>query len=174
MNDWLQTHSSQIYVGIITGISIIFIVFLFFRPWFYISKKISLTDKVYRFKIINFTLLKCTEIDIYLRHVKESDAYPKGKDVVHTLIPVKTKSFIYVPGLVFGLFKAHRPNCLQVQCTDSDLKQIVESNNEYLELIIKARHGISNLQTTKKRTYKHVKYVRNGRFNSGVSCKIPG
>jgi len=171
MIDWLTAHSNAIYVGILTGISILFIVFLLFRPWFYISKKISYHDFNYKFKIINFTLSKCTEIDIYLREVKVQDAFPKGKDIEHKLIPLKTKSFIYVPGIIGGLMKNHRPNCMQVKCTDSTLNTIIEDDNRYLELIIKARHGVSNLQTTKKRQFKHVKYVMDGKFQSGISCK---
>lgn len=172
MTDWLTINWHQVYVGVISGMTIIILVFLLFRPWFYISKKISVVDGVYKFKLINFTLLKCTEIDIYLREVKVSDAYPKGKDVEHKLIKLKTKSFIYVPGFIYGILNSHRPNCMQVKCVDKDLKQIVESDNQYLELIIKARHGISNLQTTKKRSYKHVKYVQEGQFKSGISCTI--
>lgn len=171
MIDWFSEHSDSIYVGIITGVSILFIVFLFFRPWFYISKHIAFHDGFYKFKIINFTLSKCTEIDIYLREVKVFDAYPKGKDIEHKLIPLKTKSFIYVPGIISGYMYSHRPNCMQVKCEDEDLKTIVEDNNRYLELIIKARHGISNLQTTKKRQFKHVKYVMDGKFKSGITCR---
>jgi hypothetical protein len=151
INQLSTLNNSNILSGIITGLIILLIVFVFFRPWFYISKKISVSDGVFRFKVINFTLIKCTEIDFYLRQVSEIDAYPKGKDVIHELIPINTKSFIYVPGLIRGLLNSHRPNCLQVKCTNKDLSQIVEADNTYLELIIKARHGISNLQTTKKR-----------------------
>ena len=106
-----------------------------------------------------------------LRQVSEVDAFPKGKDAVHDLIDLNTKSFIYVSGLIVGLMKRHRPNCLQVKCKDVNLEEIINADNKYLEIIIKARHGMSNLQTTKKRQYKHSKYVMKGQFRSGISCK---
>jgi len=77
--DWITQNIESIFIGIISAFIFIFIVFFFFRPWLYISKKICKDGDVYRFKVINFTLIKCTDIDMYLRQVKEIDAYPKVK-----------------------------------------------------------------------------------------------
>lgn len=173
MIDWIQLNSNEILTGITSAFVFIFIVFLLFRPWLYISKKISKDGQTYKFKVINLTLIKCTEIEIYLRQTTEIDAFPKGKDTKQKLLKVKTKSFIYVPGAIAGVLNSNRPNCLQVEAdTESDVKDIVKANGTYLELIVKARHGISNLQSIKKRNFKHEQYVVDGKFHSGFTCKI--
>lgn len=172
MINWIISNGEQIFISVLSGIILVVIVFLIFRPWLYISNKISVKNGVYKFKIINFTFVKCTDLHIYLREVKERDAYPKGKDAEYRLIPVHSNSFIYISGSVTGLFSGHRPNCIQIKVDDQDLNSLIENHGTYLELIVNVRHGISNLQTTKKRTFKHEQYVRNGKWESGFSTKI--
>lgn len=172
MIDWLSNNFNQIVLSIFSGILLVIIIFLIFRPWFYISSKISVKDGVYKFKIINLTFVKCTDLNIYLRETTEIDAYPKGKDVVYNIMDINTDSFIYISGSITGIFSRHRPNCIQIKVEDQNLENIIANNGTYIELIVNARHGISNLQTTKKRTYSHVEYVKDGVWSSGFSTKI--
>lgn len=172
MINWIISNGEQILISIISGILLVILVFLLFRPWLYISSKISHKDGVYKFKIINFTLVKCTDLHIYLREVKEKDAYPKGKDAEYRLLPVHSSSFIYISGSITGVCSRHRPNCIQIKVDDQDLNSLICNHGTYLELIVNVRHGISNLQTTKKRTFKHEEYVTNGKWESGFSTKI--
>ncbi|MEZ4969219.1 MAG: hypothetical protein R2814_06090 [Flavobacteriaceae bacterium] len=111
-------------------------------------------------------------MNIYLRKVQEEEAFPNGKDVEYKLLHVHTSSFIYISGLITGIFNSHRPNCIQIKADKDDLRDIVTNKGVYLELIITARHGISGLQKAKKRTYKHKQYVKSGKFESGFSTKI--
>ena len=103
------------------------------------------------------------------------DAYPKGKDLSYELItPVKSDSFIYIPSLIQGILNSKRLNCIQIKVekNDVDLKKIIENDRTYLEIIVSTHHGMSNLQSTKKKVYKHIKYIDKGKFESGFSFKI--
>lgn len=172
MIQWLYNNNEQIGLSILSGILLVIIIFLLFRPWFYISSKISHKDGTYKFKIINLTFVKCTDLNIYLRETREVDAYPKGKDVVYDIMDINTDSFIYISGSITGLCSSHRPNCIQIKVENQNLNEIIAANGTYIELIVNAKHGISNLQTTKKRTYRHKEYVKNGVWASGFSTKI--
>ena len=146
---------------------------MIFRPWFIISSYVCETENNFKFKIINLSLVKCTNLNIYLRKVSETDAFPKGKDVTYELIPVNTDSFIYISGILSGILNSHRPNCVQVKVEkEHKLDDIIKNNGTYLELIVSAQHGMSNLQTTKKKNYKHVDYLKKGVFKSGFTFSI--
>ena len=169
--EWLNT-TNGIWTGVASGFTFLFLVFFAFRPWFFISKKISIQDGGYKFKIINFTLVKCWDVRVYLRKAEEEDAFPQGKDVYYTPIKLKTDSYVYISGALVGIFNSDRPNCIQAKVDGEDLKSIVESPNDYLEMIVTGRHGVSGLQKAKKRTFKHKQYVKKGTFESGFSTKI--
>ncbi|MFS4454835.1 hypothetical protein [Maribacter sp. 2304DJ31-5] len=169
--EWLNS-TNGVWTGLVSAFSFLFIVFFAFRPWFYVSKKISKKDGSYKFKIINFTLVKCWDVKVYLRKVEEKHAFPKGKDLTYTKIDLKTDSYVYISGSITGITSIDRPNCIQAKVVNEDLKQIVDEDNVYLELIVTGRHGLSGLQKAKKRTFKHVRYVKDGMFESGFSTKI--
>jgi|GEM_PF-2817981 len=169
--EWIN-DSKGIWTGLASAFTFLFLVFFLFRPWFYISKKVSKHGEGYKFKIINFTLVKCWDVKVHLRKVEEEDAFPKGKDVVYSKINLKTESFVYISGSVTGIFNKDRPNCIQSLVLNEDIRSIVQEPNVYLELIVSAKHGISGLQKAKKRTFKHQQYVKDGMFQSGFSTKI--
>jgi hypothetical protein len=169
--EWLNS-SNGVWTSLFSAFSFLFIVFFGFRPWFYISKRISSKDGIYKFKIINFTLVKCWDVKVYLRKVNEERAYPKGKDLSYTQVDLKTPSYVYISGAVTGIFNEERPNCIQAKVVKEDVKKIVEEPNVYLELIITGRHGLTGLQKAKKRKFQHVKFVKEGAFESGFSDEI--
>lgn len=170
---WFESNYNYILISILSSFLFLILVFWVMRPWFYISKKISFKDETYRFKIINLSFIKVTDLSIHLRQITMLDAYPSGQDAEYRSLRVETDSFIYISGSISGLFNSHRPNCIQIKASPGqDLKSIIKNNGTHLELIINGRHGISNLQATKKRVFRHVSYVRDGSFQSGFTNKI--
>ena len=171
LTTFASSHCSDICAGILAGFILIILVFIFLRPWIYITPNICISDDGYhRFKIIHFSLVKCTEMQLFLRKVKEIDAYPKGKDIEFESIKIE-KSFDYIIG-IWGFFASKKGNCLQARYKCPEISEVIQRENEYIELILRARHGMSNLQITKSRKFKHIKYVKKGKFVSGLSWKI--
>lgn len=171
---WFTDHSDILLVGLSSSLIFFFIIFAFFRPYFYISKKISLNENgIYRFKIINFTFSKIIDFKVFIRKGVLEDAYPNGHNLQFNPLKLESEGFVYVEGSIKGMLSSQRPNCIQVKASrDQDLKEIIRTDNTYLDLIVIARHSKTNLQTTKIRTFKHVKIVKKGMFESGFTTKI--
>lgn len=174
---------TSILSGVICTCIMLILIFVFFRPWIHISKRISNEGNgICKFKLINYTPVQCADVSIFLRKVTEKDAFPKGKDVQFKLLPMNSQAFMYVEGAITGFFKNHKPNCIQLKYDNNliddegnkneNIVDIVAKDGEYIEFIVKARHGMSNLQSTKTRRFKHSKWIVNGKFKSGFTTKI--
>lgn len=168
MTSWLP-NSTDVITGVISAFIFIFLVFYIFRPWFLIGGHICQTNEGFKFKMINITLFKCTEFQIFLRQVVVHDL-EKGTDLNFEMLDLKRNPFIYVPSILSG-FKESRPNCIQFK-TEKDVKKVIEEHGTYIELILIARHGLSGIQSIRKKKYKHVDCIEKGKFKRGFDFRI--
>ena len=169
---WFSLNSQLIIISLLSSFLFLFIIFAFFRPWFYISKKISYDEGIFRFKIINLTIFKIIDFKLYLRKNLIKDAYPSGQNVFYEPLEIDTKGFIYIPGSLSGLFSKQRPNCIQINVRPHDIKAIIEKDGTHIDIVVMGRHGVTNLCTSKRKIFKHVACVKEGAFESGFSTKI--
>jgi hypothetical protein len=165
----IQTNIISIIVGMLSAF--IFLIFLFtlFRPWFLISGKICKVKDGFKFKMINLTPFKCIDFNIYLRQIEKTDLI-KGHNLNYKILENKENPFIYVPS-VFAGFKGGRSNCLQM-FTKKDVKDIIETDGTYVELILISKHGLSGIQTIYRKKFKHPDCIKSGKFNRGFSFSV--
>lgn len=166
--DWLNT-THGIWTGLISAFIFIFLVFFIFKPWFVIGSHISANNGEFRFKMVNITPFKCTDLNIFLRQVVVHDL-KKGCNFEFQMLEIKKNPFIYVPSIFSGI-RESRPNCLQLT-TEKDIRGIIESNGTYVEIIIVAKHGLSGLQSIYKKRFKHIDSIIDGNFENGFTFKI--
>lgn len=168
--DIMQANITETIINVIASFIFLVIIFILFRPWFLIGNKICKIDNGYKFKIINITpFFKCTDFKISLRKVIVKDLI-KGTDLKFEMLEQKDNPFIYIPNILSG-FKESKPNCLQ-SYTEKKVEEIIESDGTYIELIITSKHGLTGLQSTRRKKYRHLDCVKQGKFKSGHSFKI--
>ncbi|RYC71244.1 MULTISPECIES: hypothetical protein [Spirosoma] len=170
-------------LGLITNLvsSAVFLpmIFVLLKPKILISSYIMETDKdsrfpnqaVFSFKIINSSIFfKAFDVNLNLWSVTEEVASGKN-DIVIQDVPLVRSDLFYIESVIKGcsLVDKNSP-CACIFTTTTDIRPLVAQRNQYLQLQVIVRHGLSGLSGVfTKKYYKPSKYIMKGEFKHGLS-----
>lgn len=171
----------NVLTNVIASCVFITLIFIFLKPAIFISSKIARSkpnEDNFRFKMINLSMFKITDIQISFYKCRTIDhtGFHKEYELLGTLdmnnyLPGNIKPFwalVTDSYNEFALnFRYHPSNP-----DNNNLIQII--NDEYcsLSVEIRATHGFSGLKGTFIKKFDNSSMIKPGKFRSGLSTRI--
>lgn len=174
----LNSFINGVFGSIIASSIFLPIVFLFLKPKIDISPYIIETNKdprfqnktVFYFKIVNNSLFfKAFDIKLNLWSVTETVTNGEN-DISIKDIKLYRDNLFFMQSLLKGnQIVDKNALCACIFTTEEDILPLMERDDNYLQIQVIAKHGLSGLTGVfTKKYYKPLDCIKNGRFKHGV------
>ena len=178
----LNSFTSGIIGSIIASSIFLPIVFFFLKPKIAISSYIVQTDKdsrfpgktVFYFKIVNNSLFfKAFDIKLNLWSVTETVTNGEN-DISIQDIKLSRDNLFFMQSLLKGNQLVDKNAlCACIFTTEEDIVPLMEKDNNYLQIQVIAKHGLSGLTGVfTKKYYKPLECIKHNRFSHGVYTTV--
>lgn len=178
MSDFLEQFTLSniifnVFCSLISSIIFIFGLLYFLKPNIKIVEKIATKEididgsgkkKAFLFKIINKSYFSAYEINAQLSSYKIVQGENGIIDHLYTHLPLRNNKVSHING--YNPFKNNGENCI-IFVSYEDIETLLSSENNSIQLLISAKHGLSGLNHIFKFSFTTENYIKRGKFKSG-------
>ena len=171
--------------GVVAAMLFLILIFLLVKPSIKIADSIAeLPAKGaepghLRLKIVNYSLFRAYDLNINVYHKKRIHiSGPDVKTEVHRHYEGYKSEVSYLQTPIIGIFEMSKTNAAQlrfktlISSADDKVKNVLESEDSYLEVHISVRHGLSGLEGNYVKRYHNSSCIKRGYYEHGFKSGI--